>query len=391
MENAKIIGPTFVTVMIKGVTYTINSDHANYKLIKDALKKNDYKTAEKYINVAKAIENYVSGKVTVVNGKVMYGKDEVKGPVVDRIIQMLREGFDANPMVNFLTNLMKNPSKRAVDELYLFLEASNLPITEDGCFLAYKKVNSDYKDFYTGKMDNSVGTIVQMERNAVDDDKDRTCSTGLHFCSLGYLPHYHGGSGKVMIVKINPADVVSIPSDYSNQKGRTAKYEVIGEHTDEKKNAFTAPVYTNAGTPVSVKKASTGPSTGNPGLAGYNSGRSDAAAGRPYAPGNNGFSGSAADKFADAYRKGWNSISSSAQVPGTCFEDDDDAVTLHSDNYDWYEAGFETGKLDADNGSVYNGGGYPDDCIDDDEQNDYDDGYSDGWYESKANRKSKKK
>jgi hypothetical protein len=32
-----------------------------------------------------------------------------------------------------------------------------------------------------------------------------------------------------MIVKINPADVVSIPSDYDNTKGRTWRYEVVGE------------------------------------------------------------------------------------------------------------------------------------------------------------------
>lgn len=32
-----------------------------------------------------------------------------------------------------------------------------------------------------------------------------------------------------MIVKINPADVVAIPSDYNNAKGRTWRYVVVGE------------------------------------------------------------------------------------------------------------------------------------------------------------------
>jgi hypothetical protein len=32
-----------------------------------------------------------------------------------------------------------------------------------------------------------------------------------------------------MLVKVNPADVVSIPSDYNNAKGRAWKYEVVGE------------------------------------------------------------------------------------------------------------------------------------------------------------------
>jgi hypothetical protein len=47
-----------------------------------------------------------------------------------------------------------------------------------------------------------------------------------------------------MILKINPRDVVSIPSDYENTKGRTCKYEVIGEHElDEMTHAFESSVY----------------------------------------------------------------------------------------------------------------------------------------------------
>ena len=32
-----------------------------------------------------------------------------------------------------------------------------------------------------------------------------------------------------MVLKINPRDVVSIPNDYNNQKGRCCRYEVIDE------------------------------------------------------------------------------------------------------------------------------------------------------------------
>ena len=32
-----------------------------------------------------------------------------------------------------------------------------------------------------------------------------------------------------MILKINPRDVVSIPTDYNDSKGRCCRYEVIGE------------------------------------------------------------------------------------------------------------------------------------------------------------------
>ena len=52
-----------------------------------------------------------------------------------------------------------------------------------------------------------------------------------------------------MIVKISPADVVSIPSDYNNAKGRACKYEVIGEignDNGEVDTAFSKPVQSNA-------------------------------------------------------------------------------------------------------------------------------------------------
>jgi len=149
-------------------------------------------------------------------------------------------------MVNFMNNLMQNPSKRAVDELYGFLEKNSLPITPEGCFLAYKKVREDFKDVHSGTMDNSVGRVVSMERNMVDDNRDNTCSTGLHFCSHSYLGSFSGA--RTVIVKIDPRDVVSIPSDYNNAKGRACRYEVIGEVpvAPDDKVEFNKPVQRNA-------------------------------------------------------------------------------------------------------------------------------------------------
>ena len=140
---------------------------------------------------------------------------------------MYKDGFDITPLLAFYSNLILNPSKTAQEELYSFLEKSNLPITPDGHFLAYKKVRGDYKDCHTGTIDNSVGQKVFMSRNEVDDDRNNLCSTGLHFCSLDYLRHF--GGERIMILKINPLHVVSIPRDYNDSKGRCCFYEVIGE------------------------------------------------------------------------------------------------------------------------------------------------------------------
>ena len=137
-----------------------------------------------------------------------------------------------------------------MDELYGYLEANNQPITEDGCFIAYKRVRLNYKDIHSGTMDNSVGKTPSMDRGEVNDDREVTCSTGLHFCGMSYLKHFPGG--RIVIVKVNPADVVSIPKDYNAAKGRACKYEVIGElenDLEEDKLAATS-VYVESETEV---------------------------------------------------------------------------------------------------------------------------------------------
>lgn len=246
MITAYLIGSTFITVMMNGTSHTIASDHKKFEEIKQAIKENNLELVEALINVKKSLINYTHGKILITDDVVTYDGHVIKSSLVDRIIHMMQEGFNADSMLKFLENLMQNPSHQAVQELYLFLEAGQLPITVDGHFLAYKKVQSNYMDFYTQTIDHSIGKIVTMPRYAVDDDRNRTCSSGLHFCSLNYLPHYHGNQGRVVIVKINPADVVSIPSDYSNTKGRTCRYEVIGEYTGpEAEHAFNSPVYDN--------------------------------------------------------------------------------------------------------------------------------------------------
>ena len=75
-----------------------------------------------------------------------------------------------------------------------------------------------------------------MPRNQVMDDPNVTCAAGLHFCSIEYLNSMWGHNGHTMIVKINPADVVSIPVDYNNSKGRCCRYEVIAEHQHGEKD-----------------------------------------------------------------------------------------------------------------------------------------------------------
>lgn len=265
-----------VVIVIDGNPHTVNKTHVAYNKLVDAIKSKDWDSVRELINPTKVVTNYSKGNITVLNGEMFWKDQPFHNSLATRMIKMLEEGFDIEPMTNFMHNLMKNPSRQAVTELYGFLEKNSLPITPDGHFLAYKRVRENYRDCHTGTMDNSVGRVVEMERNMVDDNRDNTCSTGLHFCSHSYLANFSGE--RTVIVKINPADVVSIPSDYNNAKGRTCRYEVIGEvgRNPEDKTEFTKPVQSNAN--------SLGPKTGtSPFYRGYTDGYTGAVYNPDYA------------------------------------------------------------------------------------------------------------
>ncbi len=269
-----IMSKDAITVMVNGTANTVREGQINFLALRDAIRNKDWDAIPDLVSPARAVEKFAAGRVSVQNGEVLLDGEVVHNAVTGRILDMVSEGFDADPLMRFLERLMQNPSRTAVNELYLWLEGTRLPITEDGCFMAYKKVRDDYRDFYTGEVLNKPAelmtdadleyikqvrgnvtvtvengvTTLSMPRNKVDDDRNRTCSYGLHFCSLSYLPAYHGGQGRVLLVKIDPADVVSIPSDYDNAKGRAMRYEIMGEHVkDERTEAYSTSVATASG------------------------------------------------------------------------------------------------------------------------------------------------
>jgi len=252
-----------IILVIDGESHTISKDtHMNYGKIVDALKAQQWDDLRELVEPKKAIVNFGKGYVSIENGVVLWKGNVFNNGLSTRMIEMYQEGFPIDPMIAFMENLMQNPSKRSVDQLYGFLEKNSLPITEDGYFLAYKKVRRDYKDIHSGTIDNSIGQVIEMDRNLVDDNPDSHCSTGLHFCSISYLSGFGGAGDPVMILKINPADVVSIPSDYDGAKGRCMKYEVVAEVAGDPKDAFTTVVdktYVKPVAKVAPKADPTGP------------------------------------------------------------------------------------------------------------------------------------
>jgi hypothetical protein len=211
----------------------VDKDNKAYERVKQHLINGDYEEAVIAASPKQVIIN--TGVARVEGTKVFLGDKEVHNSISRRILDMVAQGFtNVDNLLHFMENLEANPSNTAQKELYLFLEDNDLPITDDGHILAYKAVDENFKDCYTGKMDNSVGATVEMERKDVDDRRNVTCSHGLHFASYHYAVHVYGGA-RIVAVKINPRDVVSIPNDYNNQKGRCCKYVVVKDLTKEAK------------------------------------------------------------------------------------------------------------------------------------------------------------
>lgn len=175
----------------------------------------------------KSVYGTTEGAITVENGTLFWNDQRIDNSISAKFMDLYREGFSTEGFVRFAEKVYSNPWMGAREELYPWLEACELPIFPDGDIMAYKRVNPDYTDCHTSTIDNHIGRVITMDRNEVDQNRRELCSTGLHFCSKHYLSGFHPGS-PVMLIKINPADIVSVP--YSSQgKGRCSRYEVIGE------------------------------------------------------------------------------------------------------------------------------------------------------------------
>jgi len=175
-------------------------------------------------------------KISIREGFLYYEEERLPEDclLVRHVIKSLMLGIKSNTYLNFLDRVMANEKKEIREELFLFLEKGNFPIHEDGTFSAYKKIRTDRRDFYTGDINHIEGKMLpRLSKDDVDFDRHNTCSKGYHFCAFEYLGNYRGDSEYILIeVIIDPADVLAIPSDYNNAKGRAFTY-MIGKDLDK--------------------------------------------------------------------------------------------------------------------------------------------------------------
>ena len=236
-----IVNETITLIIDNGKQIiTAKSDHPKWQSIRDAFAAGNDVLLESLVSIKSVIESYSIGKLSVNSAGVTYDGRPMHTIDSQRVMAFLKEGLPYQPIANYIERKAKNPSKRAIEEMYNFLENKFMPLTPDGTFIAYRGVCNDYWSktgnlatvVLQGEVDkegrilNKIGATIEVERSSVDDNINQDCGAGLHIGSLEYAK---GWGERVILVEVDPADVVSVPLNSGCAKMRCCKYKIIGE------------------------------------------------------------------------------------------------------------------------------------------------------------------
>lgn len=229
-KNVKwVANNTMVNIVINGEVVNADYTHPSFKEIIAACLAEDFEKAITLANTGKTIEKWSLGAFEFKHGKLYYCGEALHGSLIEKIISSIKEGDDnVNKYVFFLEDALCN-DKNSYNEMWDFIKHNDIKIHDNGAIIGYKKVTvgADGKlyDSYTNTVPNDPGTLVQMPRHLVDDDKNRTCSYGLHVGSIEYVRNFSGN--RIVKVLVAPGCVVSVPTDYNGQKMRCSEYFVL--------------------------------------------------------------------------------------------------------------------------------------------------------------------
>lgn len=236
-----------------GDSETIPETHVSFKpiiekLISGQANDEEIRDMTRVLETVARKMSALSERVSVDGKDVYFDGDPLRGEISDIIKKMFEEGrtLDFKPLVNFLEKAKTNPSLQSIDDLYRWIRNGDLVIDQDGDIIAYKAVlvNNDgvstsihagpafvNGEAFDGYVPNVPGTVISMARSLVDDDPHRGCSVGLHAGTYAYASEFRGWqrwcATRLLLVKINPRDVVSVPTDHSDAKMRVARYTVL--------------------------------------------------------------------------------------------------------------------------------------------------------------------
>lgn len=228
---ASLITDLTISFFANGRVYHVQSDHPSYAEVRRRLGSGD-KEAEPLIELADIkVVLQKAGLEFDEHNELTYGGKGLHHMWAEKIMKFRAEGLDFQPIFNALESLLRNPTQYAIERFPIFAERNQFGFLADGRVGAFKYVDANFRDCYSGCFDNSPGQIVAMDRDDCNDDPNETCSNGLHVGALEYVRKWGGSDSnkRVMFVAFWPEDVVAVPTDYNGTKMRVCRYEVLQE------------------------------------------------------------------------------------------------------------------------------------------------------------------
>lgn len=228
-----------ITLVFKGVRIIVNKtkNASSFAKVEAKVKEGDVKWLEDNFDAIKSdLELKTNNHFTVKDGKAVLKGTDIPIPeaILKKLVELEAEEEPILPLLKFWKKLSQNPSEESRKDLYGFMIANNIPITEEGDIVTEKGVSQkkgglpgELLDTHSGSVENNIGNMVQMPRDKVNPDRNQTCSFGLHVGAPDYVRQFYSSSIIIECI-VNPKDVVSVPTDYKNTKMRVCSYRVAG-------------------------------------------------------------------------------------------------------------------------------------------------------------------
>ena len=234
---------------------TFPKSHCKYQVVYNFLVSNPEDEDgffDLFMGVAtEAIEKYSEGAIKAnEQGVAVFDGLELPADVLGKIKELRAAGYSWEQHQKFWARCLLNPRRESVADLFRFISNHNLTITTEGKFIAYKAITRDFKDKHTQTIDNYPGCVVTMDRAKVAFDPHQACSSGLHVANLNYARGFACGDDIIVLVEVDPSDVVSVPYDSNAEKIRTCRYKVLriwDEDVDDELSTSVVSVDENTG------------------------------------------------------------------------------------------------------------------------------------------------
>lgn len=223
------------TVSFNGAVGQMSRTDPKFDAAMKAIAADDMDALAALVLPSYALSTYSDFELEVIDGQLCIDGRKLPDMLTADIMELYHSGLPYAHLTNFWRRLSKNPSTNSVEQLYTFMRRNNLPVTPDGCLAAYKSVRKigtgTYVSHHDGSFKYELGRPSSEPRENVVDDPTMACGPGLHVGSYEYANDFYARdeSSAMLVVIVDPADVVSVPTDLGYVKCRACRLYPVEE------------------------------------------------------------------------------------------------------------------------------------------------------------------